>query len=186
MKLEVGDVFTVVNDGSFHVDLTTDLSGRVMRVTWVEEDGVSKHLLSFPTDATVEDVSTFEVYTLSNEDIPAEEFEKYYALQPPESATGAVKSDGGSSSYYDMEIPEWLVDLITERQTEWGSSYIKTEELITTVFNNNFDFGNVLKSLVRAHGAFNGAGKAGNSVPYECNKIKYSAEKIISAEARKS
>lgn len=186
MKLKLGDVFEVVNDGSFHVDLTTDLVGRVMRVIAVEEDDVSKHPLSFPTDATVEDVNTLETYTLSNDNRPVGDFEDYYALQPPESATGAVKSDGGSSSYYDMEIPEWLVELITERQTEWGSSYIKTEELITTVFNNDFDFGNALKSLVRAHGAFNGAGKAGNSVPYECNKIKYSAEKIISAEARKS
>ncbi len=88
-----------------------------------------------------------------------------------EGGTGAIKSDGGSSSYYDIPIPDWLVDLIVERR------YIKTEELIE-VLGGNFDEGNILKCLVRINSLRNGKGKEGNSVDYDCNKIIYSANRI--------
>lgn len=44
---------------------------------------------------------------------------------------------------------------------------------------------NIFKSLVRAWGALNGAGKAGNGVDYECNKIVYSANKLKQRNQRK-
>jgi len=88
-----------------------------------------------------------------------------------EGGTGAIKSDGGSSSYYDIPIPDWLVGLIVERR------YIKTEELIE-VLGGNFDEGNILKCLVRINSLRNGKGKEGNSVDYDCNKIIYSANRI--------
>ena len=42
----------------------------------------------------------------------------------------------------------------------------------------DFDFSNAFKSLVRAWGTVNGAGKKGNNLYYELNKIDYSVNKI--------
>lgn len=95
-----------------------------------------------------------------------------------------IKSDGGSSSYYDIDIPDWLLNLLNERQKE-GKCYIKTEELIECAFDSDFDFANAFKSLVRAFGARNGGGKAGNDVDYEMNKVQYSANKIKQRNQRK-
>ena len=88
-----------------------------------------------------------------------------------------IASNGGSSSYYDLPIPEELLNKILERKVE-GKAYIKTEEIIRYCFGNDFDKGNLFKSLVRIHSAELGFGKAGNSIEYDCNKIHYSADKI--------
>lgn len=79
------------------------------------------------------------------------------------STSKPVKSNGGSSSYYTLVINDKTVE---------------TEDVIRDVFANDFDFGNAFKSLVRAYGALNGAGKDGNTVEYEMNKLRYSSKKI--------
>lgn len=91
---------------------------------------------------------------------------------------GAVASDGGSSSYYDIAVPDWFIERAIERAVTGGTGYIKTEELIEVIFKNDFDAGNAFKSLIRLWGAFNGAGKAGNSVSYDKRKIEYSLDKL--------
>ena len=91
--------------------------------------------------------------------------------------SGAIKSDGGSSSYYDIPLPDWLINLIVERR------YIKTEELIE-VLGGDFDEANILKCLVRINSLRNGKGKEGNTVDYDCNKISYSANRIKEVESR--
>lgn len=97
------------------------------------------------------------------------------ALKQP---TEPLKSDGGSSLYYDLPIPQKLLDTLVER-SERGSCYIKTEEIITHLLANDFDYANLFKSLVRCKGLQDGSGgKAGNTVDYECNKMAYSVEKI--------
>lgn len=83
-----------------------------------------------------------------------------------------IESDGKSSSYYDLQLSQKTIDFITE------NGYVKTEMLIYDVFDNDFDFSNAFKSLVRAWGTVNGAGKKGNSLEYELNKIDYSVNKI--------
>ena len=88
-----------------------------------------------------------------------------------------IKSDGGSSSYYDIYLPTWLMQAMVDREVD-GKVYIKTEELIEVAFESDFDFANAFKSLVRAFGTMNGGGKAGNDVDYEMNKVQYSANKI--------
>lgn len=98
---------------------------------------------------------------------------------------GAIASDGRSSTYYDIGLPNWLIARVLERYED-GRAYIKTEELIEVAFNDDFDAGNALKSLVRLWGAFNYAGKAGNSVSYEKNKIEYSVGKLEQRFERKS
>jgi len=90
-----------------------------------------------------------------------------------------IKSDGGSSSYYDIPLPPWLIDVIVER------GFVKTEELIEVFFRNDFDYGNLFKSLVRANQLEVGGGKEGNSVEYEMNKVIYSAGKIKAIKQRK-
>jgi len=88
-----------------------------------------------------------------------------------------IVSDGGSSSYYDLPIPEELLNKILERKEE-GGAYIKTEEIIRYFFDNDFSFGTALKSLVRGFGASKGGGKAGNDLDYEMNKVAYYADQI--------
>lgn len=88
-----------------------------------------------------------------------------------EMGTAPIKSDGGSSSYYDIQLPDWLIDMIIERR------YIKTEELIE-VLGDSFNQGNIMKCLIRLNGLLKGGGKQGNSVDYECNKIAYYANRI--------
>lgn len=83
-----------------------------------------------------------------------------------------VKSDGGSSSYYDLHLSSKTIEFIKE------NSYVKTEQLIVDLFGNDFDFANAFKSLVRAYAIVKGRGKEGNDIPYEMNKIKYSCNKI--------
>ena len=82
-----------------------------------------------------------------------------------------IKSDGSSSFYYDLKLSDLTLDFIE------GTNKIKTEHLIRDVFDNDFDFGNMFKSLVRAYGTTQGAGKEGNDISYEMNKIIYSANK---------
>lgn len=86
-----------------------------------------------------------------------------------------IQSDGGSSSYYDLKLSKKTIDFIKE------NGYVKTEQIIKDVFDNDFDFGNSFKSQVRLYGITKGAGKAGNSAHYESNKIKYSLDKITSS-----
>jgi hypothetical protein len=95
-----------------------------------------------------------------------------------------IKSDGGSSSYYDIYLPTWLMQAMVDREVD-GKVYIKTEELIEVAFESDFDFANAFKSLVRAFGTMSGGGKAGNDVDYEMNKVQYSANKIKERNKRK-
>ena len=83
-----------------------------------------------------------------------------------------IKSDGGSSSYYDFEVPQHYLDLIVE------TGIIKTEYLIDIIFANDFDFACTFKALVRAKGITDGAGKEGNTLDYELNKMNYYEGKI--------
>ena len=110
---------------------------------------------------------------------------EYYQLQNAtsvESPSGAIKSDGGSSSYYDISIPDWLFDKIYERRYS-ENCYIKTEELIE-VLGSDFDEGNILKCLVRINSLKKGKGKDGNDITYDSNKIIYSAGRLKERDKR--
>lgn len=92
--------------------------------------------------------------------------------------TGAIKSDGGSSTYYDIAIPTRLLTEIIERRNEDGLSYIKTEEIIELGLGNDFDFGNIFKCMIRMQSLKNGKGKAGNNLEYDAKKVEYTAKKM--------
>jgi hypothetical protein len=88
----------------------------------------------------------------------------------------AIKSDGGSSSYYDIEIPEWLLEKLNARNMD-GKCFIKTEE-INEILGNDFNYSTIFKSMVRAISIENGIGKAGNTHSYECNKVRYYIDRV--------
>ena len=88
-----------------------------------------------------------------------------------------IKSDGGSSSYYDLPISEDLAKTICGRHID-GQPFIKTEELIEELFDNDYDAGCLFKGFVRAWAETKGGGKEGNDLRYELNKIRYYTDKI--------
>ena len=116
--------------------------------------------------------------------IGEDDFELAQNLQPEtspadkEELKAPIASDGGSSSYYDKEIPQWLLNRLIERNDE-GKCFVKTEELIEVLFRNDFSFGNAFKALVRADGVVTGQGKAGNTLSYETTKVRYYADRIL-------
>lgn len=76
---------------------------------------------------------------------------------------GAVKSDGGSSSYYELTI---------------NSNHVETSDVIRDAFGNDFDLGNMFKSMVRIQSTRDGKGKAGTSTEYDLNKIIFTCNKL--------
>lgn len=110
---------------------------------------------------------------------------KAYAppMPPTMPAPAPIASDGGSSTYYDIKLPQWLLRKLDDREGCVGGVYIKTEELIE-VLGSDFDEANILKCLIRAVGARKGGGKMGNSLRYECNKIKYSTDRLLERAER--
>lgn len=79
-----------------------------------------------------------------------------------------IKSDGGSSSYYELTI--------TNKAGE--SIKCETGDVIRALVGNDFDFGNCVKALRRMYLASLGMGKEGTNIPYDCNKIRYFISEI--------
>lgn len=102
-----------------------------------------------------------------------------------QATTGAIKSDGGSSTYYDIALPDGLLDELIRRKQDEGQAYIKTEEIIELGLGNDFDAGNIFKCLVRMESLKKGKGKAGNDLEYDANKVVYSAKKIAKRYSKK-
>lgn len=85
-----------------------------------------------------------------------------------ETKTVPVKSDGGSSSYYELTI--------TNKAGE--SIKCETGDVIRALVGNDFDFGNCVKALRRMYLATLGMGKEGTDIPYDCNKVRYFLSEI--------
>lgn len=75
----------------------------------------------------------------------------------------SIKSDGGSSPYYELTI--------TNKAGE--SIKCETGDVIRALVGNDFDFGNCVKALRRMYLATLGMGKEGTDIPYDCNKVRY-------------
>ena len=80
-----------------------------------------------------------------------------------------VKSDGGSSSYYEKKIV---------RLKDGEAFNCQTGDIIRSMVDNDFDGGNILKALDRIFQSIQGKGKEGVSIEYDCNKIIYFANVI--------
>lgn len=84
------------------------------------------------------------------------------------SSLNKIKSDGGSSSYYELTI--------TNKAGE--SIKCETGDVIRALVGNDFDFGNCVKALRRMYLATLGMGKEGIDIPYDCNKVRYFLSEI--------
>lgn len=79
-----------------------------------------------------------------------------------------VKSDGGSSSYYQLTI-----------KNKAGESFqCETGDIIRALVANDFNLGNIVKACRRVSESLNGRGKAGTSPEYDLNKIIYFAKDL--------
>ena len=77
-----------------------------------------------------------------------------------------VKSDGGSSAYYEITV--------TNKHGE--TFQCETGDIIRALVNNDFTLGNIVKACRRVSEAEQGRGKEGTSTSYDLNKIIYFAE----------
>lgn len=86
----------------------------------------------------------------------------------------SVKSDGGSSSYYELrlKVPTDKISAI-EEHPEVSIVKLETGDLIRVLVDNDFDLGNVIKAVRRIHLAKMGVGKMGTSVEYDLKKSDY-------------
>ncbi len=126
---------------------------------------------SYINDDTITFKSSGKDWVIARDDVVFAESAEVYTANTTNQPK-AIKSDGGSSSYYDFEIPQHYLDKINE------TGIIKTEWLIDFMFKNDFDFACAFKALVRARGIVDGAGKEGNTLSYELNKNRYYSDKI--------
>lgn len=89
----------------------------------------------------------------------------------------AIKSNGSSSSYYDIPVSQTIMESIVTRYIE-GECFIRTQEIIE-MLGSDFDVGNCIKASVRAAKVMQGCGKEGNDIPYEGRKIAYSGNRLV-------
>lgn len=104
---------------------------------------------------------------VANENLVEECLEKVGLSKTP------YKSTGGSSKYYEVVLPEWLLD----KQKENG--YIMIEDLAEIMFDNDFNYTNIFKAQKRMFDLQNGGGKEGNTLEYDANKCKYYVDKQL-------
>lgn len=88
-----------------------------------------------------------------------------------------VKSDGGSSSYYEINLPPHVVqEVFKEVELDGGDlAYFKIEvkDVIKYALDNDFDRGNIFKALVRL------GHKHGADELYDLRKCKFFIEEMI-------
>jgi len=91
---------------------------------------------------------------------------------------GKVKSDGGSSSYYELEVPQYVLNRLAAQERDNTTPTIETGDVIKMLVDNDFDAGNIIKALRRIIQAKKGVGKAGTDIKYDINKVKYFISEI--------
>ncbi len=101
-----------------------------------------------------------------DKEVVAEETEEELTDEPIK-----VKSDGGKSSYYNIDTPQWFVDKVV-------SGELMVEDLTEVVFGNDFNYTNVFKAMKRVYEAEKGCGKEGNDINYDIKKMHYYTDKI--------
>lgn len=97
----------------------------------------------------------------------------YPVFQTPNNMS--VKSDGGSSSYYEINLPQKVIDRIV------STGKVEVKDIVRYGFGNDFDCGNIIKATKRIYENKQGRGKQGTDVSYDANKIKFFTEELINA-----
>lgn len=87
-----------------------------------------------------------------------------------ENTQSAVVSDGGSSEYYQKEIPKHMLD-------RWNATgKIEAKDVMRLFLNNDFNMSNVFKAHCRVIDLRNGRGKSGADEKYDLKKAVFFAE----------
>ena len=89
--------------------------------------------------------------------------------------TAPIKSDGGSTAYYQLDIPDRIVRQIREGDL---CPTMETGDVIEMLVDNDFDMGNIIKALRRINEAKKGKGKAGTDIAYDIKKCHYFLDQI--------
>tara|TARA_R110000803_G_scaffold5230_11_gene17378 strand:- start:4257 stop:4547 length:291 start_codon:yes stop_codon:yes gene_type:complete len=89
-----------------------------------------------------------------------------------------VKSDGGSSSYYELPVPQYLLNKLAQQERDCEPPTMETGDVIRMLVGNDFDAGNIIKALRRIIMAKKGLGKEGTDIEYDLKKIEYFAKEI--------
>ena len=90
-----------------------------------------------------------------------------------------TKSDGGSSSYYELALPKPVIDSIKKQLADGVENpIIETGDVIKMLVNNDFDAANVIKALRRIFMSIEGKGKEGTDIAYDLNKCDYFINEI--------
>lgn len=84
-----------------------------------------------------------------------------------------VKSTGSSSDYYKIVLPDWL--LLKQKD----NGFIMLEDLAEIMFDNDFNYVNVMKAQKRMFDLEGGRGKEGNTFEYDATKCKYYIDKQV-------
>lgn len=71
------------------------------------------------------------------------------------------QTDGGSASYYQFDIPQWMLDSWNE------TGKMEVRHVCRIMLENDFDKSNIFKALVRL------GNKAGVDVGYDINKCHF-------------
>ena len=129
-------------------------------IYWTNSSGESRE--DFKTVNYIEDMFKIGDWYFIDEDLNS------FSKAVSETVSDKVKSDGGSSSYYELTI--------TNKTGE--SIKCETGDVIRALVGNDFDFGNCVKALRRMYLATLGKGKEGTDIPYDCNKVRYFLSEI--------
>ena len=100
-------------------------------------------------------------------------FKERLSASVEKKSPSSIKSDGGKSDYYKIELPQWLLDKHSEK------GFIMLEDLAEIMFENDFNFTNVFKAQKRMFELTKGQGKAGNDFGYDATKCKYYTDKQV-------
>lgn len=91
--------------------------------------------------------------------------------------TTKIKSDGGSSSYYHIDLPKHVLQLRFDDRNNVIGYRIEVKDVIKYALGNDFDKGNIFKGLVREDA------KEGCDKLYNLNKCKFFIEEMIKDES---
>lgn len=138
--------------------------GDVVQITEASWEHSSEilHKCNFKEGGAYEVTGVYPSGLISLKGATATYYPDYFELAKTNS-TQPIKSDGGSSSYYELTI--------TNKAGE--SIKCETGDVIRTLVGNDFDFGNCVKALRRMYLATLGMGKEGTDLVYDANKIRW-------------
>ena len=99
-------------------------------------------------------------------------------MEAAQAIMNSVKSDGGSTSYYELELTDRMVDGIQSQVSKGETATLQTGDVIELLVGNDFDAGNVIKALRRIFESKKGKGKEGVEQTYDIKKCHYFIDEV--------